>query len=167
MAETTGLLNRRTSQAYHEFESRPLRAMQWDAGAALKSAAFPYRDGPDESSLSSVPAPIWKKGPPGPPALPLLPDSTRSARPPRGRANLVRTIIFPLQSILYGIFVNNPPLKKRKSEQKMELANRLLSAQNEIRGVIAISSPPREIVRFPLSFQRTKDLSSDCWQTLK
>ena len=25
MAETTGLLNRRTPQAYHEFESRPLR----------------------------------------------------------------------------------------------------------------------------------------------
>ena len=40
MAETTGLLNRRTSQAYHEFESRPLRAMQSRRTAPHESAAF-------------------------------------------------------------------------------------------------------------------------------
>ena len=40
MAETTGLLNRRTSQAYHEFESRPLREMQSRRTAPHESAAF-------------------------------------------------------------------------------------------------------------------------------
>ena len=35
MAETTGLLNRRTSQAYHEFESRPLRTLLQPGAFAL------------------------------------------------------------------------------------------------------------------------------------
>ena len=88
MAETTGLLNRRTSQAYHEFESRPLRAMQSARQTPHASAAFAVSGDPLRACSHKGSPECGKFGPSA--RLPSLiaPGHTEMCEAP-GRANLV------------------------------------------------------------------------------
>ena len=88
MAETTGLLNRRTSQAYHEFESRPLRAMQSARQTPHASAAFAVSGDPLRACSHKGSPECGKFGPSA--RLPLLiaPGHPEMCEAP-GRANLV------------------------------------------------------------------------------
>ena len=81
MAETTGLLNRRTSQAYHEFESRPLRAMQSARQTPHESAAFRVSGSFGKLAFQSSRA--CEKGPLGPSAVADCSRTHRDVRGPR------------------------------------------------------------------------------------